>query len=125
MVVPTRLAMSTCRAERPRRAEAVGFDKRGAKLSHCCLTRHARSRGGEMRSSFAREAASRISNWWLGALFAVILVACAPARPAASPLAIGTSGDYAPFSSRDGAGGLSGFDIELAEQLGRDLGREI
>jgi len=40
-------------------------------------------------------------------------------------LRIGTSGDYAPFSSRDASGTLAGFDIELAEQLAADLGLEL
>lgn len=40
-------------------------------------------------------------------------------------LRVGTSGDYAPFSSRDAAGAAGGFDVELAEQLARDLGLEL
>jgi cyclohexadienyl dehydratase len=38
---------------------------------------------------------------------------------------VGTSGDYAPFSTRDPAGNLAGFDVELAQQLARDLGVEL
>jgi cyclohexadienyl dehydratase len=43
----------------------------------------------------------------------------------ASVLRVGTSGDYAPFSTRVGAGTPVGFDVELAEQLARDLGLEL
>jgi chorismate mutase-like protein len=43
----------------------------------------------------------------------------------ASLLRVGTSGDYAPFSTRDPAGTPAGFDVELAEQLARDLGLEL
>lgn len=40
-------------------------------------------------------------------------------------LRVGTSGDYAPFSTRDGAGELRGFDVELAGELARELGFEL
>lgn len=40
-------------------------------------------------------------------------------------LRVGTSGDYAPFSSRDEAGMLRGFDVEIAEQLAADLGARL
>lgn len=40
-------------------------------------------------------------------------------------LRVGASGDYAPFSSRDGAGELRGFDVEIAEQLAADLGVQL
>ena len=44
--------------------------------------------------------------------------------PALPVLRVGTSADYAPFSSeRDGA--LQGMDIEVAERLGRDLGMRV
>ena len=40
-------------------------------------------------------------------------------------LRVGTSGDYAPFSTRDASGNLTGFDIEIAERLAADLGVEL
>jgi cyclohexadienyl dehydratase len=40
-------------------------------------------------------------------------------------LRVGISGDYAPFSTRDAAGAASGFDVEIAESLARDLGAEL
>lgn len=40
-------------------------------------------------------------------------------------LRVGTSGDYAPFSTRDAAGELQGFDVELAAELARELGFEL
>lgn len=50
-----------------------------------------------------------------------------PAGASSAPfvLRVGTSGDYAPFSTRDAAGAASGFDVELAESLARDLGAEL
>jgi cyclohexadienyl dehydratase len=66
------------------------------------------------------------------------VAAAAPAKPggaapaasaeSASPAAllrVGTSGDYAPFSVRDSAGHVTGFDIDIAEELARDLGLEL
>jgi cyclohexadienyl dehydratase len=40
-------------------------------------------------------------------------------------LRVGTSFDYAPFSTRDSAGKLQGFDVEIAELLARDLALEL
>ena len=58
-------------------------------------------------------------------LFALVLLAWLPAATvAAQPLRIGTSGDYAPFSTVDANGARQGFDIELATRLARDLGRQ-
>jgi ABC-type amino acid transport substrate-binding protein len=48
-----------------------------------------------------------------------------PANAPSSVLRVGTSGDYAPFSTRDAAGKFIGFDAELAEELARDLGFEL
>lgn len=49
-----------------------------------------------------------------------------PARVAARPkLRVGTSGDYAPFSTRDAAGTARGFDTEIAAALAQDLGFEL
>ncbi|MBI3782033.1 MAG: transporter substrate-binding domain-containing protein [Deltaproteobacteria bacterium] len=42
---------------------------------------------------------------------------------AAEPLRVGSSGDYAPFSFRDAAGNLTGFDVDVANRLAADLGR--
>ena len=38
---------------------------------------------------------------------------------------MGTSGDYAPFSTRDGSGQPQGFDVDLASELAADLGFEL
>jgi cyclohexadienyl dehydratase len=40
-------------------------------------------------------------------------------------LRVGTSGDYAPFSTRSAEGASQGFDPELAEQLASDLGLSL
>lgn len=50
------------------------------------------------------------------------LVAPAHASAPRSELRVGTSGDYAPFSVRDAAGAVTGFDVELAGELAHDLG---
>jgi ABC-type amino acid transport substrate-binding protein len=47
------------------------------------------------------------------------------ARSLRPVLRVGTSGDYAPFSTRDASGAPSGFDIELAESIAQDLGAEL
>jgi cyclohexadienyl dehydratase len=43
---------------------------------------------------------------------------------AATPLRVGTSGDYAPFSS-EGEAGFTGFDVDLARRYAADRGREL
>ena len=40
-------------------------------------------------------------------------------------LRVGTSGDYAPFSKRQGDAAPVGFDVEIADALARDLGFEL
>lgn len=55
-----------------------------------------------------------------------IVAAPSPTNTVARPrLRVGTSGDYAPFSSRDERGTVRGFDAEIAEALARDLGLEL
>ena len=58
----------------------------------------------------------------------------APAASAPSPsdaavnrglLRVGTSGDYAPFSRRDGGAEPRGFDVDVASELAADLGLEL
>src|SRR5690349_9175603 len=54
-------------------------------------------------------------------------------EPAAAPrsepprghLRVGTSFDYAPFSTRDSAGKVAGFDAEIAQLLAHDLALEL
>jgi cyclohexadienyl dehydratase len=43
----------------------------------------------------------------------------------APTLRVGTSGDYPPFSREESAGTFRGLDIELANQLGGELGMQI
>ncbi len=43
---------------------------------------------------------------------------------AAEPLRIGVEGAYPPFSKKEADGSLSGFDIEIAEALCKQMGRE-
>jgi len=57
----------------------------------------------------------------LGALVCIL----AAAASAQEVLRVGTSGDYAPFSSRDSAGAWVGFDIVVARRLAADLGRPV
>jgi cyclohexadienyl dehydratase len=49
----------------------------------------------------------------------------APHAPAPPPLRVGTSGDYAPFSTRAADGTLAGFDIEVARAFAAERGREV
>src|SRR6478736_3778273 len=53
---------------------------------------------------------------------APLTASSAPARP---HLRVGTSGDYAPFSTRDAGGTLHGFDADIAGELAQDLGFEL
>src|SRR3954467_6037919 len=46
-------------------------------------------------------------------------------KPTRPKLRVGTSGDYAPFSIRDAAGTVRGFDADVAVALARDLGFEL
>jgi cyclohexadienyl dehydratase len=73
-----------------------------------------------------------VKRRWI-ALLAALLLACAGAEPAPAPavreqaqpaLRVGTSGDYAPFSLR-AAGGLTGFDVEVARAYARERGLRI
>jgi ABC-type amino acid transport substrate-binding protein len=58
---------------------------------------------------------------------ALVLVQAAPAMAPSTPLVlrVGTSGDYAPFSTKNPSGTPSGFDVELAESLAQGLGAEL
>ncbi len=69
-------------------------------------------------------------NDWMGfATAAFLLAGCATTQPepTAEPCAlrVGTSGDYAPFSTWQPDAPPSGLDIVLAEQLAKDLGCEL
>ncbi len=55
----------------------------------------------------------------------LLLGARSPVLAETAALRVGTSGDYAPFSSRTPAGELTGFDIAIARRLARDLGRSV
>jgi cyclohexadienyl dehydratase len=57
----------------------------------------------------------------------VILLLLSRALAAESPcvLRVGTSGDYAPFSTTTAAGTREGLDIDLVQRLGTDIGCEI
>ena len=57
-------------------------------------------------------------------LVVAALAGCAPARPAARVLRVGSSGDYAPFSVHDEAGWI-GFDVEVARRFAQDTGRKL
>lgn len=67
---------------------------------------------------------------WGRMVLALLVCACASRHVAAessggAALRVGTSGDYAPFSTRDADGRPSGFDVAVAERLARDLGRPL
>lgn len=64
----------------------------------------------------------------LGALTAVLGCGVRPARPrahVAPPLRVGTSGDYAPFSTHSPDGTPAGFDVEVARAYAADRGRDV
>jgi len=75
---------------------------------------------------------SRARNWLAAAavLFAAHAMAAAPAEAGANLDAIkqagvfkvGTEGTYAPFTYHDDSGKLVGFDVEIAEEIGKRLG---
>jgi cyclohexadienyl dehydratase len=71
-----------------------------------------------------RRSVSRLAPTLSCLLILIAQVAAAAARGPGA-LRIGTSADYAPFSSRDGSGNLTGFDIVVAQRLASDLGRQI
>ena len=64
-------------------------------------------------------------------LAGLLLGGCTPraplrgGAPAIPPLRVGTSGDYAPFSSRNPDGTYAGFDIEVARAYAADRRREV
>jgi polar amino acid transport system substrate-binding protein len=58
------------------------------------------------------------------ALFISLLLA-APALAAGEPLVVGTDCNYSPYSSKDAEGNLVGFEIDLANEIGKRLGREV
>jgi len=72
---------------------------------------------------------------WLAVGFSCANHAPPPAQPAVvatsapqaprTKLRVGTSGDYAPFSTRDAAGTVRGFDAEIAAAMAQDLGFEL
>lgn len=47
------------------------------------------------------------------------------AEPEPAPLRVGTSSDYAPFSTRSAAGEYVGFDVEIARAYAADRGRTL
>ncbi len=63
----------------------------------------------------------------------LLLVAALPARAqtvldtilARGTVRIGLTGDYRPFSIKDGAGRFEGLDVDMAESLARDLGVKL
>src|SRR4051812_19883205 len=54
-------------------------------------------------------------------------LAATPAAPntARAKWRVCTTGDYAPFSTRDAGGQLQGFDIDIARALAEDSGAEL
>ena len=61
-------------------------------------------------------AALCVALWWTGVQ---------AADRSSTPLRVGTSGDYAPFSLRGEDGSMTGFDIEVAKAYAADRGRPV
>jgi ABC-type amino acid transport substrate-binding protein len=67
------------------------------------------------------------------ALLALLASACGPSKPAnelekvkqAGKIVIGTSADYPPFEFVDESGNMVGFDIDLANEIGKRMGVEV
>ncbi len=59
------------------------------------------------------------------AALALCLALCACARPAGAPLRVGIEAKYAPFESITPAGEFEGFDVDLAREIGKSLGRPV
>jgi polar amino acid transport system substrate-binding protein len=63
-------------------------------------------------------------------ILALLLTACAPAKPAdkldsikkAGKIVVGTSPDYPPFESKDANGNFQGFDIDLMNEVAKRIG---
>ena len=53
------------------------------------------------------------------------LVCASPTVAADGPLVVGTDCNYSPYSFKDQGGALVGFEIDLANELGKRLGREV
>src|SRR4051812_11400774 len=99
---------------------------RGAMLNKCLASAWSR-RGSALLLGFAVMGCRR-SDTPVAAPSLAAATVSVTAPDAAVPLAaaapvawrVGTTGDYAPFSSRDASGKLQGFDIELASELASD-----
>jgi lysine-arginine-ornithine-binding protein len=59
------------------------------------------------------------------ALLVVLPSTAGPALAQEAKLSVGTDCDYAPYSSKDADGRLVGFEIDLAEEIGRRLNRQV
>ncbi len=66
-------------------------------------------------------------------LIALLLTACGPKEPAnhleaiqeAGKIVFATSADFPPFEYVDESGEMTGFDVELMKELGKELGVEV
>jgi polar amino acid transport system substrate-binding protein len=73
----------------------------------------------------------RITPWLWMALLAVILTGCGGKADRwqevseGGVLRVGLDASYPPFEQADGAGEITGFDVDLANEIGRRLGVEV
>lgn len=59
-------------------------------------------------------------------LAAILMLICAaPALAAGEPLVVGTDCNYSPYSYKNADGSLIGFEIDLANEIGKRLEREV
>jgi cyclohexadienyl dehydratase len=68
------------------------------------------------------------ARWTVAILALLAATACGALRPTSprdTPLRVGTSGDYPPFSQRDADGGYRGFDVEVARAYAAARGRRL
>lgn len=82
------------------------------------------------RESLDGPEACNIGRSWrrrlpLSVVLALGVFLCSANASKGQPLRVGTSGDYPPFSREVGDGTWRGLDLELANQLGKELGRKV
>lgn len=89
------------------------------------------ARGNPPRPRVAPRFRGPVALFFLWAGAAVAGPSCGPAADPAAPggapppLRVGLEAKYPPFESKTAAGKLEGLDVDLAEAIGRHLGREV
>ncbi len=64
-------------------------------------------------------------RWMLGLLAAFLVVNCHDHHKDPNALRVGICSDYPPFESRNDKNELAGFDVDLANMIGQEMGKKI